>query len=103
MKDILLNDGNAIPAIGFGVYMIPNDGSAYNSVKGALRVGYRHIDTAAAHFNGAEVGRAVQDSGIPSKEDFDVYMAHPYHMDYVNKTGDMRFKRSSFASAQFVF
>ena len=38
-----------------------------------------------------------------SKEDFDVYMAHPYHMDYVNKTGDMYFDRSSFASAQFEF
>ncbi len=37
------------------------------------------------------------------KEDFDVYMAHPYHMDYVNKTGDMYFERSSFVSAQFVF
>ena len=33
MKNILLNDGNAIPAIGFGVYMIPNDGSTYNASK----------------------------------------------------------------------
>ena len=48
MKDILLNDGDTIPAIAFGVYMIPNDGSAYNAVKEALRVGHRHIDTAAA-------------------------------------------------------
>lgn len=58
MKNILLNDGNTIPAIGFGVYMIPNDGSTYNAVKEALRVGYRHIDTAAAYFNEAEVGKA---------------------------------------------
>lgn len=70
MKNILLNDGNAIPAIGFGVYMIPNDGSTYNAVKEALRVGYRHIDTAAAYFNEAEVGKAIQDSGIPREEIF---------------------------------
>ena len=68
MKNILLNDGNAIPAIGFGVYMIPDDGSTYNAVKEALRVGYRHIDTAAAYFNEAEVGKAIQDSGIPREE-----------------------------------
>lgn len=70
MKNILLNDGNTIPAIGFGVYMIPNDGSTYNAVKEALRVGYRHIDTAAAYFNEAEVGKAIQDSGIPREEIF---------------------------------
>ena len=61
MKNILLNDGNAIPAIGFGVYMIPNDGSTYNAVKEALRVGYP---------NEAEVGKAIQDSGIPREEIF---------------------------------
>ncbi len=70
MKNILLNDGNTIPAIGFGVYMIPNDGSTYNAVKESLRVGYRHIDTAAAYFNEAEVGKAIQDSGIPREEIF---------------------------------
>ena len=49
MKSIRLNDGNAIPAVGFGVFMIPNDGSTYNAVREALRAGYRHIDTAAAY------------------------------------------------------
>ena len=32
MEKILLNDGNYIPAVGFGVFMIPNDGSTYKAV-----------------------------------------------------------------------
>ncbi len=60
-----LNDGNEIPVIGFGTFQIPADGSTYQAVKEALAAGYRHIDTAAAYFNEAEVGKAVKDSGIP--------------------------------------
>lgn len=70
MKSIRLNDGNAIPAVGFGVFMIPSDGSTYNAVREALRAGYRHIDTAAAYFNEAEVGSAIRDSGISRKDIF---------------------------------
>ncbi|MTV82147.1 aldo/keto reductase [Secundilactobacillus folii] len=65
---IKLNDGTEIPAIGFGTFQIPNDGSTYSAVKEALADGYRHIDTAVAYFNEAEVGRAVRDSGIPRKD-----------------------------------
>ena len=70
MDYIKLNDGNKIPAVGFGVFMIPADGSTYKAVLEALKVGYRHIDTAAAYFNEAEVGKAVKDSGIPREEIF---------------------------------
>ena len=70
MDYLTLNDGNAIPAVGFGVFLIPNDGSTYDAVTKALRLGYRHIDTAAAYFNEDEVGRAVCDSGIPRDEIF---------------------------------
>lgn len=62
---ILLNDGNRIPAIGFGTFQIPDDGSTYEAVKNALALGYRHIDTAVAYFNEDEVGQAIRDSGIP--------------------------------------
>lgn len=61
---IQLNDGNQIPAIGFGTFQIPDDGTTYQAVKDALAAGYRHIDTAVAYFNEDEVGRAVRDSGI---------------------------------------
>lgn len=65
MEFIQLNDGNKIPAIGFGVFMIPNDGPTYEAVLAALKAGYCHIDTAAAYMNESDVGRAVRDSGIP--------------------------------------
>ena len=70
MNKIILNDGNQIPAIGFGVFMIPNNGPAYDAVLQALKAGYRHIDTAAAYFNEEDVGRAIKDSGIPREEIF---------------------------------
>lgn len=70
MEKFKLNDGNFIPAVGFGVFLIPNDGSTYTAVSEALKAGYRHIDTAAAYFNEEEVGRAVKDSGIPRGEIF---------------------------------
>ena len=70
MTSITLNDGNKIPAVGFGVFLIPADGPTYEAVRTALDAGYRHIDTAAAYFNEADVGRAVKDSGIPRKEIF---------------------------------
>lgn len=70
MTSITLNDGNKIPAVGFGVFLIPGDGPTYEAVRTALDAGYRHIDTAAAYFNEADVGRAVKDSGIPRKEIF---------------------------------
>ncbi len=70
MGNITLNDGVQIPQVGFGVFMIPNDGSTYKAVKEALEAGYRHIDTAAAYFNEEEVGKAVNDSGISRSEIF---------------------------------
>lgn len=63
-----LNDDNNIPAIGFGTFQIPADGSTYQAVLKALKLGYRHIDTATAYFNEQEVGKAIKDSGIPREE-----------------------------------
>ena len=60
-----LNDGNSIPVLGFGVFMVPNDGPTYQAVLTALKTGYRLIDTAAAYMNETDVGRAIRDSGIP--------------------------------------
>ncbi len=70
MYMITLNDGNEIPAVGFGVYQIPNNGPAYDAALAALKAGYRHLDTAAAYFNEEDVGRAVRDSGIPREDIF---------------------------------
>lgn len=65
---IKLNDGNEIPAIGFGTFQIPNDGTTYQAVTKALAAGYRHVDTAVVYFNEQEVGRAIKDSGIPREQ-----------------------------------
>lgn len=70
MEYIQLNDGIEIPAIGFGTFLIPPDGSTYRAVREALEAGYRHIDTATAYENEEEVGRAVRDSGIPREDVF---------------------------------
>lgn len=70
MQTITLNDGVKIPSVGFGVFLIPADGSTYKAVSEALKAGYRHIDTAAAYFNEEEVGQAIRDSGIPREEIF---------------------------------
>ena len=68
MPSITLNDGNKIPAIGFGVFMVPGDGTAYEMVKEALRAGYRHIDTAAAYFNEEDVGKAIRDRDVYKRQ-----------------------------------
>ena len=63
-----LSNGNQIPKIGFGTWLLKEGEECYNAVADALRLGYRHIDTARAYENEASVGRAVRDSGIPREE-----------------------------------
>ena len=68
MEYIKLNDGNEIPAFGFGTFLIPADGSTTKAVKTALDLGIRHIDTAVAYFNEQEVGQAVADSDVDRED-----------------------------------
>ena len=67
-KYIKLNDGNKIPQFGLGVYQVPEGEATINSVKTALEMGVRHIDTAHAYQNERSVGKAVKESGIPREE-----------------------------------
>jgi 2,5-diketo-D-gluconate reductase A len=63
IPDITLNNGQAIPQFGFGVFEVdPEDTAA--AVTTALEAGYRHIDTAQGYRNEAEVGQAVARSGL---------------------------------------
>jgi 2,5-diketo-D-gluconate reductase A len=64
---VTLNDGNCIPAVGFGVFKIP-PADTQQAVGAALQAGYRHIDTAAMYNNERETGRAVAESGVPRDE-----------------------------------
>jgi len=65
---VLLGGGNAIPVVGFGMYYTPPGAVAYDIVTEALKLGYRHIDTAGFYDNEGDVGRAVKDSGIPREQ-----------------------------------
>ena len=82
MQNIKLNDGNSIPAIGFGVFMVEPNGPTYEAVKKAIQAGYRHIDTAAAYFNEEDVGKAVRDSGVSREEMF--ITSKLWLQDYIN-------------------
>lgn len=64
-----LKGGSQMPLVGFGTWKL--EGTAcYNAVKWALELGVRHVDTAEAYGNEAEVGRAIRDSAVPRAEVF---------------------------------
>lgn len=65
---ITLNNGTKIPQFGMGVYMVPSGDATKNACLDALKMGYRHIDTAHAYQNERSVGEAVRESGIPREE-----------------------------------
>ena len=69
MQEFTLNNGVKMPAIGFGVFQIPEN-ETQKVVLDALEVGYRMLDTAAAYFNEKEVGLAIKESGIKRDEIF---------------------------------
>jgi len=66
---IRLRDGEQIPQLGFGVFQVPPSATA-EAVLRALEAGYRHIDTAAAYRNEAEVGLAIRDAGLERRDVF---------------------------------
>ena len=66
---ILLNNSQKIPQIGFGVYLIPPE-ETEKCVLEAIKIGYRHFDTAHMYGNEKEVGAAIKKSGIARNELF---------------------------------
>jgi diketogulonate reductase-like aldo/keto reductase len=66
----LLNNGVKIPRLGLGVYQTPPGESTLRAIKYALKIGYRHIDTAWLYGNEIDVGRAIRESGIEREEIF---------------------------------
>ncbi len=65
-----LNNGVEIPRLGLGVYQMPIGETTLRAVKYALKIGYRHIDSAWLYGKEGDVGRAVLESGIPRDEVF---------------------------------
>lgn len=81
MIEYTMNDGHAIPAIGYGVFLMsPDEVEAH--LPEAIETGYRHIDTANAYFNEKAVGRVVRRSGIDRGEFFITSKLFPQDYGY---------------------
>ncbi len=63
MKNIELQNGTTIPQVGLGTWLLNGPGCV-KSVREAIELGYRHIDTAIAYGNHKEVGAGIRESGI---------------------------------------
>lgn len=68
-ENYTLSNGVKIPKLGLGTWMISND-DVVKAVKEALKLGYRHIDTAQAYENEEGIGRAIKESGVKREEVF---------------------------------
>jgi 2,5-diketo-D-gluconate reductase A len=64
-----LGGGVTMPMVGFGTWQMQGQ-IAYEAVRHALQVGYRHIDTATMYRNEDQVGQAIADSGLDRAEVF---------------------------------
>ena len=69
MENIILNNKLECPVVGIGTFML-SPADAENSVREALKMGYRLIDTANAYVNERAVGRGMRESGVAREEIF---------------------------------
>ena len=67
---VKLNNGVMIPRLGLGVYQSPPGQATQKAVEYALKVGYRHIDTARIYNNESDVGSALRNSGVKREDVF---------------------------------
>ena len=81
-KTLTLSNGVIVPIVGFGTWQIKPGEEAYQSTLTALKLGYRHIDTAAAYRNEASVGQAIKDFGLPREEVFITTKLESHIKDY---------------------
>ena len=65
---LALNDGQRIPLLGLGVWLIRAGNNCVNAVRAALDAGYRHIDTASFYGNEESVGAAIRQSHLARQE-----------------------------------
>lgn len=70
MQTVTLNNGIKMPALGFGVFQVPDAAECERSVLDAIATGYRLIDTAASYGNEEAVGNALRRCGVAREELF---------------------------------
>jgi diketogulonate reductase-like aldo/keto reductase len=63
-NELTLNNGVKIPQLGLGTWFIDDDKAA-DAVKAAVKLGYRHIDTAQAYGNERGIGEGIRTCGVP--------------------------------------
>ncbi|MCI5603803.1 MAG: aldo/keto reductase [Clostridiales bacterium] len=80
-KTLTLNNGIKIPQLGLGTWFIDDDKVA-ETVKTAVKLGYRHIDTAQAYGNERGVGEGIRTCEIPREELFVVSKVAAEHKTY---------------------
>jgi 2,5-diketo-D-gluconate reductase A len=80
-----LGSGVTMPMVGFGTWQLGGR-SAYEAVRYALEVGYRHLDTATMYRNEHEVGQALSDSGLDRGEVFVTTKLQPGNADRARAT-----------------
>lgn len=83
MEYAVLSNGVKMPVLGYGVYQIEKS-ECERCVLDALKVGYRHIDTAQSYFNEEAVGSAIKKTGIPRNEIFLTTKVWVEHYGYEN-------------------
>ncbi|WP_303974393.1 aldo/keto reductase [Streptococcus merionis] len=82
MEYVTLNNGVKMPAVGFGVFQIPDPVVCQEVVETAIKTGYRLIDTAEAYGNEEAVGKAIKAAGVPREELFITTKVFIQHMSY---------------------
>jgi len=70
MHDVKLANGTSIPPIGFGLWLMKDKAECVTAVQAALKVGYRHFDTAQRYENEAFLGETLARSGIEREQLF---------------------------------
>ena len=80
-NELTLNNGVKISQLGLGTWFIDDDKAA-DAVKAAVKLGYRHIDTAQAYGNERGIGEGIRTCGVPREELFVVSKFAAEHKTY---------------------
>lgn len=80
-KTLTLSNGVVVPQLALGTWFIDDDKAA-EAVHVAVKIGYRHVDTAQAYANERGVGEGVRTAGIPREELFVTTKVAAEHKDY---------------------
>ena len=80
-KTMKLSNGVEVPQLALGTWLIDDDKVA-DAVVAAIKMGYRHIDTAQAYGNERGVGEGIRKSGVPREEIFITSKVAAEHKDY---------------------